>query len=368
MDALSYEEIADAMETTVPSVKSLLVRARISLAEASQARLLTCGEVRVELSEAAEGLRKVSAPVRRHVRECEECADFRSQVRSNEKLLAAIFPVPALIAFKGAILSKLGLGGSSAAGSAAAGGAAAGGGAAAAGGAAGGIGAALGGSSAAGGLGGLGGALGGAIGTKAVAGVVTAAVITAGAAVELPKEHHSSAPAPTPKVVQAPVQPVAEAPTEGGVEAAISPHRSVEAETPAISSNAVAAAPVEAPEAQTSVAPPEEAAPPEEVAPPEEAVALEDPEASGSEIEGATTGGVEVAPATPTTPTTVPGAHGGKGTVTVTVTPEAPATTTPPATTPTVPPVVTPPAETTPPVEEAPATETATEVPPAEAP
>ena len=35
-------------------------------------------------------------------------------------------------------------------------------------------------------LGGLGGAIGGAIGTKAVAGVVTAAVLTAGAAVELP--------------------------------------------------------------------------------------------------------------------------------------------------------------------------------------
>src|SRR6478752_7664901 len=70
MDALSYEEIAAAMETTVPSVKSLLVRARISLAEASQARLLTCGEVRVELSEAAEGLRKVSGPIRRHVRDC----------------------------------------------------------------------------------------------------------------------------------------------------------------------------------------------------------------------------------------------------------------------------------------------------------
>src|ERR1700729_3704168 len=173
MDALSYEEIADAMETTVPSVKSLLVRARISLAEASQARLLTCGEVRVELSEAAEGLRKVSAPVRRHVRECEECADFRSQVRSNEKLLAAMFPVPVLFAFKGFIASKLGLGGGSAAGSAAAGGADGRGGAAAAGGAASGI-AALGGGGS--GLGGIGGAIGGALGTKAVAGVVAAAV------------------------------------------------------------------------------------------------------------------------------------------------------------------------------------------------
>src|SRR3712207_359369 len=38
IDALSYEQIAEAMETTVPSVKSLLVRARVSLAEAAEAR------------------------------------------------------------------------------------------------------------------------------------------------------------------------------------------------------------------------------------------------------------------------------------------------------------------------------------------
>jgi RNA polymerase sigma factor (sigma-70 family) len=366
MDALSYEEIADAMETTVPSVKSLLVRARISLGEASQARLLTCGEVRVELSEAAEGLRKVSPPVRRHVRECEECADFRSKVRSNEKLLAAIFPVPALFALKGAILSKLGFGGSSAAGSAAAGGAAAGGGAAAAGGAASGIGAALGGSSAAGGLGGLGATLGGAIGTKAVAGVVTAAVLTAGAAVELPKEHHSTAPV-APPAKEAPHIVAAATPVEsGGVEAALSPQRVIEHSEPAIASNAVAAAPVTTEEAQVAVAPTEEVTPTEEIAPPDEGVAVEEAAASGSELESTSvTGGVEVDGATAASPTTVPGAHGGKGTVTVTVAPETPATTPPPATT--VPPVVAPPvAETPPPAEEAPAAEPAPEVPPAE--
>ena len=33
IDAMSYEQIAQAMETTVPSVKSLLVRARIGLAK-----------------------------------------------------------------------------------------------------------------------------------------------------------------------------------------------------------------------------------------------------------------------------------------------------------------------------------------------
>ncbi len=46
MDALSYEQIAEAMDTTVPSVKSLLVRARVSLTEAAAARLLSCDQVR----------------------------------------------------------------------------------------------------------------------------------------------------------------------------------------------------------------------------------------------------------------------------------------------------------------------------------
>jgi RNA polymerase sigma factor (sigma-70 family) len=174
MDAMSYEEIAQAMETSVPSVKSLLVRARISLAEASQARQLTCGEVRIDLAEAAEGLRKLSGPVRRHVRDCEECGDFRSQLRSNDKVLAALVPVGPLLALKGFILSKLGLGGAGTGGAATA--TATGAGATGAG-AVGSVGAALSSGGAAGGI----GAVGGAIGSKAVAGVVTAAVLTAGA-------------------------------------------------------------------------------------------------------------------------------------------------------------------------------------------
>ncbi len=37
-DALSYQQIAEAMDTTVPAVKSLLVRARMGLASAAEAR------------------------------------------------------------------------------------------------------------------------------------------------------------------------------------------------------------------------------------------------------------------------------------------------------------------------------------------
>ncbi len=192
MDAMSYEEIAQAMETSVPSVKSLLVRARISLAEASQARQLTCGEVRIDLAEAAEGLRKLSGPVRRHVRDCEECADFRAQLRSNDKVLAALAPVAPLIALKGFIASKLGLGGTGAGGAATATGAGATGAGAVSS-----VGAALGSGGAAGGL----GAVGGALGTKAVAGVVTAAVLTAGA-VEVKQQVEPAAVSNTPAVTR----------------------------------------------------------------------------------------------------------------------------------------------------------------------
>src|SRR5271167_3362033 len=93
IDALSYEQIAHAMEATVPSVKSLLVRARISLGEAAEARKLNCSEVRLELGEAAEGLTKLGAPARRHVRDCERCHDFKKHLKANNHALAAIFPI-----------------------------------------------------------------------------------------------------------------------------------------------------------------------------------------------------------------------------------------------------------------------------------
>src|SRR5216683_1458039 len=97
IDALSYDQIAEAMDTTVPSVKSLLVRARVSLAEAAEARQLSCQEVRLELGEVAEGLKKMPPPVRRHVKTCDRCASFKTTLRDTNKALAAIFPVGPLL-------------------------------------------------------------------------------------------------------------------------------------------------------------------------------------------------------------------------------------------------------------------------------
>src|SRR4051812_8586938 len=125
IDALSYDQIADVMETTVPSVKSLLVRARVSLAEMSEARKLTCEQVRLELGEVAEGLKRTSAPVRRHLKTCERCSTFRQQLKATNKALAAVMPVAPLLFLKKFILAQLGTTASASGASAAAGAAAA---------------------------------------------------------------------------------------------------------------------------------------------------------------------------------------------------------------------------------------------------
>jgi RNA polymerase sigma factor (sigma-70 family) len=53
-DALSYQQIADTMETTVPAVKSLLVRARMGLAAAGEARAaLAVGGAQAEAASGA---------------------------------------------------------------------------------------------------------------------------------------------------------------------------------------------------------------------------------------------------------------------------------------------------------------------------
>ena len=101
VDGLPYEQIADAMETTVPSVKSLLVRARVALAELSEARGLTCDDVRMELGEIAEGLkRRVSPPIRRHMKSCDSCKEFKAQLTVGNKVLAGMAPIGALAAIK----------------------------------------------------------------------------------------------------------------------------------------------------------------------------------------------------------------------------------------------------------------------------
>jgi len=179
MDALSYEQIAEAMETTVSSVKSLLVRARVSLAEAAEARLLSCDEVRIELGEVAEGLRRrPSSLVRRHLRSCKRCSSFKVQLRETNKALTALLPIgPMVFVLRKLALVHLGHSAGAGAGTGATSAGAAGQAAAVGGTAAAGAGA----TATLGSAGGILSAGVGAIATKAAAGLAAAALVTAGA-------------------------------------------------------------------------------------------------------------------------------------------------------------------------------------------
>jgi RNA polymerase sigma factor (sigma-70 family) len=132
IDGMSYAELAGTLDVTVPAVKSLLVRARIGLVEAAQARDADCAEIRRDLAESYDRGVKASGHARRHMRTCDGCREFRSGLRGIRRSFAALNPLGAgPLAVAGAKL--LGFGGAGG-GAAAGGSAAAGGGAAAAGG------------------------------------------------------------------------------------------------------------------------------------------------------------------------------------------------------------------------------------------
>lgn len=254
IDALSYDQIAEAMETTVPSVKSLLVRARVGLAEAAEARKLTCEEVREELGEVAEGLKRLSPPVRRHLRDCERCSTFRKSLKDTNKALALMLPIGPLLLMKKLVLAQLGTtasaGGSAAATTAVATGAS---------------GAATGGAISAGVS---------AVATKAAATVAAAALVTAGA-VEV-DQSATRTPLRTPAAAVVAQAPPATVPAKPVIVVA----KPKTAEKPAV----VAAKPVDAPAADTtatSVPVPEAAPVPEKPVAVEPAPAEPTPPSSG---------------------------------------------------------------------------------------
>jgi RNA polymerase sigma factor (sigma-70 family) len=327
IDALSYDQIAEAMDTTIPSVKSLLVRARVSLAEASEARLLTCDEVRLELGQVAEGLVKTTAPVRRHLKSCERCSTFRVELRKTNKALAAIYAAGPLLFLKKLGVAKLGLGAGGAAAGATGGAAAGGAGVAATAGGAG-MAATAGATAAAAGSFTASGALSAGISTiatKAAAGMAAAVIVTAGAvevrhaattpvpqqpAVAFAPPAAAAAPAPAAPVHRTPARPAAR------------PERKIEKPKPAEPAPPVQATPAPASEpAPVATAPATPTPPPVQEG--ESTVTLPDQPVTTTPTT------TTPAPGEPTVPTTPP----GEGTTTPVTPPPAPPAGEPPVTT-----------------------------------
>ena len=168
IDGMSYADLASALDVTIPAVKSLLVRARLGLVEAAEARSTDCALIREDLTSAYDRGVKASGRARRHMRECSGCREYRTALRSVRTSFAALSPG---VGSAAALVVKLfGLGG----GSAAAGGAAASSGGVVAGGSV---------------------AVGGATACK-VAAVVCTAALMSGGAVEVKQlaDHPARAP------------------------------------------------------------------------------------------------------------------------------------------------------------------------------
>ena len=171
LEGLSYAELAEAHDVSVPAVKSLLVRARLGLVQAAEARDTTCNEIRADLALAHGRGVRANGRSRRHLRDCDGCREYRQGLRQVQRSFGALAPAGGAST---GLLAKLGLGGS---GSAAAGGGAASGT----------------------------GLIGGGAATVTagkVCAVVCSVALTAGGAVEVQREisdtgaHGGSAPAP----------------------------------------------------------------------------------------------------------------------------------------------------------------------------
>jgi RNA polymerase sigma factor (sigma-70 family) len=173
LSGMSYTTLAVALDVSVPAVKSLLVRARMGLAAAGEARDTACSVIREELVLAHDRGARPGANVRRHLRDCSQCRHFRRSMRSVSRSLGAVTPALGPL---GLLVKLLGGGGAAGGGLSGGGGAAIGGSALTGGG----------GLVAAGGTVGTAGLLSGGLTTGTmghVAAIVAAALITAGGAV-----------------------------------------------------------------------------------------------------------------------------------------------------------------------------------------
>src|SRR3954452_8278763 len=125
MDGMSYAELAQALDTSVPAVKSLLVRARIGLVEAIEARDADCADIRHDLAASYDRGVRASGRARRHLRDCGGCATYRAQLREVRQGFAALSPGPAPVGIFAKLLGLGSAGSGAASGSAVVGGGAA---------------------------------------------------------------------------------------------------------------------------------------------------------------------------------------------------------------------------------------------------
>jgi RNA polymerase sigma factor (sigma-70 family) len=106
LDTLNHREIGSALGVPPTKVKALVFQARQSLIASRAARDTDCSEIREQLATVrGGGLRR--APLRRHLRECEGCREFRSAIERQRRSPAAILPVVPSVALEESVLGRI---------------------------------------------------------------------------------------------------------------------------------------------------------------------------------------------------------------------------------------------------------------------
>lgn len=110
--AVSYGEIAEVLGCPREKVKALVFQARSSLIATRTARETSCGEIRLQLATLRGGsLRRTT--LRRHLKECPGCREFRAQMAAQRRALALALPVLPSVGLKAGVLGGLGAAGAS---------------------------------------------------------------------------------------------------------------------------------------------------------------------------------------------------------------------------------------------------------------
>lgn len=92
LGGLSHAQIAEAIDARADQVKALVYQARSTLMAERAARDTTCDEIREQLS-TLRGGSLLRGPLRRHLRRCAGCRDFRDNLRTQRRDLALLLPV-----------------------------------------------------------------------------------------------------------------------------------------------------------------------------------------------------------------------------------------------------------------------------------
>jgi len=110
IDSMDYAGIAEALDVSVGSVKSLLVRARETLINVNEARSSVCSDVRSELAVLVGESARLTKVLRQHVKICSSCDKYWKCLKKNQKDIKAVL-LPIEVGLVAKLLGSLGLGG-----------------------------------------------------------------------------------------------------------------------------------------------------------------------------------------------------------------------------------------------------------------